>query len=230
MKATINILLVEDEPNLHHSLKLNLTLEGYEVTSAFDGAQALQTLQEAHFDAIILDLMLPKVDGIAVLETLRLNKIEAPVLILSARANSADRIEGLKKGANDYLTKPFALEELLLRVQNLLSGGKRLGSSADTYTFGGHVLYFSAQQARLANGQTVELSKKESMLLQLLVQHAGEVVTREKILQTVWGYQVFPTTRTIDNFILNFRKYFESDSKRPRHFLSVRSMGYKFMP
>jgi two-component system alkaline phosphatase synthesis response regulator PhoP len=92
------------------------------------------------------------------------------------------------------------------------------------------VLYFSAQQARLANGQTVELSKKESMLLQLLVQHAGEVVTREKILQTVWGYQVFPTTRTIDNFILNFRKYFESDSKRPRHFLSVRSMGYKFMP
>jgi two-component system alkaline phosphatase synthesis response regulator PhoP len=230
MKATINILLVEDEPNLHHSLKLNLTLEGYEVTSAFDGAQALQTLQEAHFDAIILDLMLPKVDGIAVLETLRLNKIEAPVLILSARGNSADRIEGLKKGANDYLTKPFALEELLLRVQNLLSGGKRLGSSADTYTFGGHVLYFSAQQARLANGQTVELSKKESMLLQLLVQHAGEVVTREKILQTVWGYQVFPTTRTIDNFILNFRKYFESDSKRPRHFLSVRSMGYKFMP
>jgi two-component system, OmpR family, alkaline phosphatase synthesis response regulator PhoP len=230
MKANINILLVEDETNLHHSLKLNLGLEGYDVTSAYDGAQALSALHDAYFDAIVLDLMLPNVDGITVLETLRLNKIVTPVLILSARANSADRIEGLRTGANDYLTKPFALEELLLRVQNLITAGKRSLALTDTYAFGGHELDFSGQLAKLASGKTIELSKKEAMLLQLLVQHAGQVVTRERILQTVWGYQVFPTTRTIDNFILNFRKYFEADSKRPRHFHSVRSMGYKFMP
>ncbi|TAD86625.1 MAG: DNA-binding response regulator [Bacteroidetes bacterium] len=231
MNDRANILLVEDEPNLHHSLKLNLSLEGYDVTSAFDGAQALQSLQDAYFDLVVLDLMLPNVDGITVLETLRLNKIDTPVLILSARANSASRIEGLRAGANDYLTKPFALEELLLRVQNLLAGRKNAGpATTDGYAFGGHVLQFSAQQAKLANGHTIELSKKEAMLLQLLVQHAGEVVTREKILQTVWGYQVFPTTRTIDNFILNFRKYFEEDSRNPRHFHAVRSMGYKFTP
>jgi two-component system alkaline phosphatase synthesis response regulator PhoP len=228
-----NILLVEDERSLHDTLRLNLELEGYDVTSAFDGAEAIQHSQQAYFDLVILDIMLPAVDGISVLEHLRLHKVESPVLILSARNASTDRILGLKKGADDYLSKPFELEELLLRVYNLVQKGKALkkGSTMkDTYRFGGHHVDFASQIATLQNGVEIELSKKEAMLLQLLASHANEVVSREKILQSVWGYQVFPTTRTIDNFILTFRKHFEADSRNPRYFHSVRGVGYKFTP
>jgi two-component system alkaline phosphatase synthesis response regulator PhoP len=138
---------------------------------------------------------------------------------------------GLKKGADDYMTKPFNLEELLLRVQKLIEKNKKLNdknAAAELYAFGKHKIDFKAQEALLENGETVQLSKKESMLLKLLIENKNEVVTREKILQSVWGYNVYPTTRTIDNFILNFRKYFEEDSRNPRYFHSVRGVGYKF--
>lgn len=232
-QSSTNILLVEDETGLHETLKLNLEWEGYDVTSAYDGLQAMQQLQSAYFDLVILDIMLPGMDGFSVLETLRLQKVESPVLILSARNASSDRIAGLKKGADDYLTKPFELEELLLRVANLVNKGKALQqqqSVNETYSFGGHTLDFKAQMAYLKDGDSVALSKKEAMLLQLLVTNPNEVITREKILQSVWGYQVYPTTRTIDNFILNFRKHFEEDSRQPRFFHSVRGVGYKFTP
>ena len=227
-----NILLVEDEENLHDTLRLNLELEGYEVTSAFTGPEALGKIQSEYFDLVVLDIMLPEIDGISVLETMRLNKVESPVLILSARNSSADRINGLRKGADDYLTKPFELEELLLRVQKLISSRKKSGaeSTENIYSFGGHTIDFKAQIANTKSGETVPLSKKEAMLLQLLLDHENEVITREKILQTVWGYNVYPNTRTIDNFILNFRKYFEEDTRNPRYFHSVRGMGYKFTP
>ncbi len=228
-----SVLIVEDEKSLHETLRLNLELEGYEVSSAFDGSEAVRLFKEGYFDLIILDIMLPLLDGFSVLETLKLNKIDSPVLILSARNSSADRVAGLRKGADDYLTKPFELEELLLRVNNLVKKGKAIGGKAhasDKYSFGGHQVDFKAQIALLSNGEEVELSKKESMLLQLLVTHPNEVITREKILQTVWGYQVYPTTRTIDNFILVFRKHFEEDNRNPKHFHSVRGLGYKFTP
>lgn len=227
-----NILLVEDEENLHDTLRLNLELEGYELTSAFTGPEALDKIQAEYFDLVILDIMLPDLDGISVLETMRLNKIESPVLILSARNTSADRISGLRKGADDYLTKPFELEELLLRVQKLVNKSRRGVSEPgeSSYHFGGHAIDFKSQVAKLKTGEIVPLSKKEAMLLQLLLDHPNEVITREKILQTVWGYNVYPNTRTIDNFILNFRKYFEEDSRNPRYFHSVRGMGYKFTP
>ena len=232
MVQKTNILLVEDEENLHDTLKLNLELEGYEISSAYTGPEALNKIQSEYFDLIILDIMLPEIDGISVLETMRLSKIESPVLILSARNSSADRISGLRKGADDYLTKPFELEELLLRVQKLLAKNKKsvFKQADNNYKFGGHQVDFKAQVAILKNGGQVPLSKKEAMLLQLLLDHANEVITREKILQTVWGYNVYPNTRTIDNFILNFRKYFEEDSRNPRYFHSVRGMGYKFTP
>jgi len=227
-----SILLVEDEENLHESLKMNLGLEGYDVVSAFDGKMALQKMKDEYFDLIILDIMLPELDGMTVLETMRINKVDSPVLILSARNTSADRITGLRKGADDYLTKPFALEELLLRVEKLIRKSKKQPTSAadSTYRFGGHSINFKSQEAVLKSGETVELSKKEAMLLQLLIEHANEVVTRETILRTVWGYNVFPTTRTIDNFLLNLRKHFEEDSRNPRYFHSVRGVGYKFTP
>lgn len=226
-----SILLVEDEENLHEALKLNLELEGFSVTSAYDGAEALKKIQEEYFDLIVLDVMLPEVDGINVTETIRIQNNDTPVLILSAKNTSADRVLGLKKGADDYMTKPFNLEELLLRVQKLIEKNKKMqekDSIGDQYSFGKNSIDFRAQEAVTKTGEKIQLSKKEAMLLKLLIENRNEVVPREKILQTVWGYNVYPTTRTIDNFILNFRKYFEEDSRNPQYFHSVRGVGYKY--
>jgi two-component system alkaline phosphatase synthesis response regulator PhoP len=226
-----SILLVEDEENLQEALKLNLELEGYEITGAYDGAEALQAVQKEYFNLIILDVMLPEIDGITVCETIRLSNPDIPILILSAKNSSADRVLGLKKGADDYLTKPFNLEELLLRVNNLIKKSERLSSKEpipDVYDFGKNKIDFKAAEAIARSGEKVTLTKKEIMLLKLLIENKNEVVTREKILQVVWGYNVYPTTRTIDNFILNFRKYFEEDSRDPEYFHSVRGVGYKF--
>jgi two-component system, OmpR family, alkaline phosphatase synthesis response regulator PhoP len=226
-----SILVVEDEENLHETLKLNLEMEGYEVSSAFDGSQALKAVQNEYFDLIIMDIMLPEIDGISVTETIRIKNIEVPILILSAKNSSADKVLGLRKGADDYLTKPFNLEELLLRVEKLILKNKKLQVQekiGDTYSFGNNKVDFKAQEAVSYKGEKVQLSKKESMLLKLLIENKGDVVTREKILQVVWGYNVYPATRTIDNFILNFRKYFEEDSRNPKYFHSVRGVGYKY--
>src|ERR1700712_1650593 len=226
-----SILLVEDEENLHEALKLNLELEGYQVTSAYDGSKALLAVQNEYFDLIILDIMLPEIDGITAMETIRVQNNAVPILILSAKNNSADRVLGLKKGADDYLTKPFNLEELLLRVKKLITKNNRLldkETIGDIYQFGKNSVDFKAQEAVNKNGEHIQLSKKESMLLKLLFENKNEVVPREKILQTVWGYNVYPTTRTIDNFILSFRKYFEEDSRNPQYFHSVRGVGYKY--
>lgn len=231
MSNKLSILLAEDEENLHEALKLNLELEGYEVTSAYDGNMALQKIQSEYFDLVVLDIMLPEVDGIHVTETIRIQNNEVPILILSAKNTSADRVLGLKKGADDYLTKPFNLEELLLRVQKLIEKNKKMSekdSTGDLYNFGRNSINFKAQEAVTKTGERIQLSKKEAMLLKLLIENKNEVVPREKILQTVWGYNVYPTTRTIDNFILSFRKYFEEDSRNPQYFHSVRGVGYKY--
>lgn len=226
-----SILLVEDEENLQEALKLNLELEGYEVTSSFDGAHALKMIKKEHFDLVILDVMLPELDGITVCETVRLSNADLPILILSAKNSSADRVLGLKKGADDYLTKPFNLEELLLRVNNLIKKSEQLSVKQplpEVYEFGKNKIDFKGLEGFNKAGERITLTKKEAMLLKLLIENKNEVVAREKILQTVWGYNVYPTTRTIDNFILNFRKYFESDTRNPVHFHSVRGVGYKF--
>jgi two-component system alkaline phosphatase synthesis response regulator PhoP len=231
MSNAKSILLVEDEENLQEALKLNLELESYSVTAASDGTEALQLLDQEHFDLMILDVMLPELDGISVCERVRLENNDIPILILSAKNTSADRVNGLKKGADDYLTKPFNLEELLLRVQKLLEKSERLTQSKPqvlTYRFGPNEIDFKAQVGITKSGERIDLTKKEVMLLKLLIENRNEVVTRERILQAVWGYNVYPTTRTIDNFILNFRKYFEEDSRNPRYFHSVRGTGYKF--
>jgi two-component system alkaline phosphatase synthesis response regulator PhoP len=226
-----NVLVVEDEPNLHEALKLNLEMEGYEVTSAYDGNEALKKVENAYFDLIIMDIMLPELDGISVTESIRVHNNEVPILMLSAKNAPSDKVLGLKKGADDYLTKPFNLDELLIRVAKLIEKNKRLQvkeSVGEQYKFGDNIIDFKAQDAITWNGLRIDLSKKEAMLLKLLIENKGEVVTREKILQVVWGYNVYPTTRTIDNFILSFRKYFEADSRHPQYFHSVRGVGYKY--
>lgn len=232
MEQKGNILLVEDEENMHETLKLNLELEGYSITSAYNGAEGLKAVQNEYFDLIIMDIMMPEIDGITATENIRLQHNDVPILILSARSSGSDKVLGLKKGADDYITKPFNLEELLLRVEKLIRKNKQLHDKetvGEVYNFGKNKIDFKAQQATTWDGKQVELSKKEAMLLKLLLENKNEVVTREKILQMVWGYNVYPTTRTIDNFILNFRKYFEEDSRNPVHFHSVRGVGYKYV-
>ena len=226
-----SILVVEDEESLRDALKLNLELEGYEVTTVDNGPDVLKVVKNEYFDLIILDIMLPDMDGITVCETIRMQHNEVPIMFLSARNSSADKVEGLKKGGDDYLTKPFNLEELLLRVDKLIVKNKKMHdphSVPDIYEFDGCRIDFAAHECVDIKGKPQELSKKEAALLKLLVEHEGQVVSREHILQIVWGYNVYPTTRTIDNFILNFRKYFEADSRNPKHFHSVRGIGYKF--
>lgn len=225
------ILLVEDEEHLHEALKLNLELEGYQVTSAYNGRIALEQTQNARFDLIILDIMLPEVDGFAIIEKLRLNNDQTPILVLSAKNASFNRVHGLKLGADDYLSKPFDLEELILRVAKLIQKSTNLTQVVATiskYEIDGHTIDFNSLEVHLNDGSLINLTKTEGLLLKLLVENKNTVVSREKILQTVWGYQVFPNTRTIDNFITNFRKYFEKDSRNPQHFISIRGIGYKF--
>ena len=226
-----SILLVEDEENLQDTLKLNLELDGYEVSVSGDGANALSMVAKEHFDLIILDVMLPEIDGITVCETIRLKNNEVPILMLSAKNSSADKVLGLKKGADDYLAKPFNLEELLIRIHKLIKKSEKISNKEtveELYVFGKNKIDFKASIANNFNDEEIVLTKKEAMLLKLLVENKNEVVTREKILQAVWGYNVYPTTRTIDNFVLNFRKYFEEDSKNPLYFHSARGVGYKF--
>ena len=225
----MRILLVEDEENIRDVVKLNLEMEGYEVIEADNGKEALRLYKGQHFDLIILDVMMPEMNGFEVCEQIRLSNTSIPVIFLTAKDGAQDRIIGLKKGADDYLTKPFTLEELLLRIQNLLRrSNKKVSAESESYSFGKNEINFSTFDAHGNDGHFT-LTKKEAMLLKLMIERKNEVVSRNQILQFVWGYDVFPSTRTIDNFILSFRKYFEVDPHSPQYFISIRGIGYKFV-
>lgn len=225
----MRILLVEDEENIRDVVKLNLEMDDYEVVSTGNGREALKYFKEQHFDLVLCDVMLPEVDGFAITEQIRLTNLEIPILLLTAKDTPADKITGLKKGADDYVTKPFNLEELLLRVRGLIKRtSKSPENTPEVYEFGNNKVNFATYEA-IGNKGEFTLTKKEAMLLKLLIDRKNEVVSRQQILQSVWGYDVYPSTRTIDNFILSFRKYFESDPKQPAFFQSVRGVGYKFI-
>ncbi len=225
----LRVLLVEDEENIRDLIKLNLEMEDYEVVATGDGKQALKFTREQHFDLMILDIMLPEVDGYQICEQVRIRNSEVPIIFVTAKDASTDRITGLKRGADDYLTKPFVLEELLLRVNNLIKRTSKAPSNTpEIYEFGNNKVNFATYEAD-GNPGHFTLTKKEALLLKLLIERRHEVVSRQQILQSVWGYDVYPSTRTIDNFILSFRKYFEEDPKQPEYFLSVRGVGYKFI-
>ena len=224
----MRILLVEDEENIRKLVKMNLEFEGYETITAENGRTALDLISTQHFDLVLLDIMIPEINGFQVCETIRLKNKEVGIIIISAKDSSADRILGLKLGADDYLTKPFNLEELLLRVQNLLKRSKdTVKKSLDSFSFDGNYINFQTYEAIGTSGE-FRLTNKEVLLLKMLIERANEVVSRQHILQNVWGYDVYPSTRTIDNFILSFRKYFENDPKEPKYFHSIRGVGYKF--
>jgi len=226
----MRILLVEDEEHIRKVVRMNLELEGYEVVSTDNGKKGLELSHNQYFDLIILDVMLPDISGLQICEQVRLQNEKVGIIIVSAKDTSSDRIHGLKVGADDYLTKPFNLEELLLRVQNLLKRStEEAAKDAESYVWGENRINFITYQAIGAHG-ILTLTKREVMLLKLLIDRKNEVVSRQQILQVVWGYDVYPSTRTIDNFILSFRKYFEIDQKEPKYFHSIRGVGYKFTP
>lgn len=225
-----SILLVEDEENLLKTIRMNLELEGFEVISAIDGLSAVEIWQPYKFDLIILDVMLPGIDGFAVCEAIRKKDRELPILFLTAKSHGEDKIRGLKLGADDYLTKPFHLEEFLLRVHNLVKRSKRqdLHLDAPRYQFGDNTIDFATFEAS-GKGKSWQLSKREIDFLKLLIEREGQVVSRDVILEELWKDDEQPTARAIDNYILNFRKYFEENAREPRHFFSIRGVGYKFV-
>ncbi len=218
------ILLVEDEESLVNVLTLNLEMENYHVDTVSNGADAIEKFNDS-YDLVILDVMLPEINGFDVCSIIR-RKSVAPILFISAKGTSLDRINGLKVGGDDYLVKPFNLEELLLRVANLIKRQK-IAKEVQFYTFGENSIDFKTYEVN-AKGIKITLSKREHELLKLLILKANEVISRDEILDVVWGKDKFPTSRTIDNYILNFRKYFEPEPSKPIYFKSLRGVGYKF--
>lgn len=226
------ILVVEDEEHIAEGLQINLEAEGYEVAVAGDGIVALEMYSKGQFDLLILDIMIPGKDGLTVCKEIRDAGGRVPVLFLTARDRQSDRIEGFLSGGDDYLTKPFNLQELLLRVAAIFRRQVWYGTveiDKSRYLFDGNWVDFKTYRAQGPGGE-VELSQKECMTMKFLVEHADEVVTRDMLLDAVWGYHVYPSSRTIDNFILRLRKIFEPDQSNPRYIHTMRGAGYKFTP
>ena len=232
MNSFNRILFVEDEEHLRSVICLNLELEGYKVEIAETGEEAIQKYSKNSFDLIILDVMLPEIDGYAVCEHIRLKDKDTPIMFLSARSSTEERKKGLKLGADDYLPKPFDLEELLLRVKRLIQRGKgKMDADVqDMYEIGKAELNFKTFVIKeIATDKERELSQREMMFLKLLIARNGEAVSRNEILDIVWGGIETPSTRTIDNFIVQFRKDFEEDPKTPKHFKSIHGVGYRLV-
>jgi two-component system alkaline phosphatase synthesis response regulator PhoP len=223
------ICLVEDESSLSDLIKMNLEIDGYHVETIIHGTEAfLRAGEMESFDLVILDVMLPEVSGLTICKEIRKSS-KVPILFLSAKGTTQDRIAGLKIGANDYLPKPFDLEELLLRVQVLIEGVEDIQVTPIKLTIGKLLIDFATFQVKnIETSEIHDLSKREIDLLKLFNEKRGLVVSREEILDNLWGRDQFPTARTIDNYILAFRKLFELDAKNPQYFHSIRGVGYKF--
>ena len=220
------ILIVDDEPELVRGLEDNLRFEGYQTTSATNGEDAVTLALSDGPDLILLDVMMPKVSGWDVCRTLRAKGIDVPIVMLTARGEEVDRVRGLELGADDYVTKPFSLRELLARVRAILRrpGPRR---KFEEFAFGDVRIRLRGRQVFKA-GEEMRLTRKEFDLLVFLVEHRGEVITRERLLDEVWGFERFPTTRTVDTHILRLRRKFEADLDHPSHILTVHGQGYKF--
>jgi two-component system alkaline phosphatase synthesis response regulator PhoP len=225
------ILLVEDEENLHLAIKLNLELEHYNVSSVYNGKNAISKFREGRYDLIILDVMLPEISGFDICESIRLENSKIPILFLTAKSTNEDKIKGLKI-ADDYLTKPFNLKELLLRVKNLIDRTQIKESSLDDeqIILAGFKIDFKSFIIENNDGDQVTLTHKQIKLLKLFIERKNEVISRQEILEKVWGYDVYPSSRTIDNFVLLFRKFFEKNLPSSTYFKSIRGVGYKFTP
>ncbi|RMG47612.1 MAG: DNA-binding response regulator [Acidobacteria bacterium] len=230
-RPTARILVIEDEVHLAEGIRENLAAEGYAAEVAHDGREGLQRILSEPWDLVLLDVMLPGIDGFTICERARAAERDCPILFLTAKGSVDDRIRGLEAGGDDYLPKPFHLKELLLRVRAIIrrrSWYEAMPSSGATLAFGGNTFDFRSFKGRSWDGREQTLTQKEAMILKALAEKEGEVVSREEILEKVWGYDLFPSTRTIDNFIVRLRKRFERDPENPVHFHTVRGVGYRF--
>jgi DNA-binding response OmpR family regulator len=235
------VLVIEDEARIAEGLRLNLSLAGYAVAVAPDGIDGLEKWRAWHPDLIVLDIMLPMIDGFSILKTIRQEDEKIPVLILSARGDTTDKVKGLRYGVDDYLAKPFDLEEFLLRVERLIQksawyepavSGKKpdVGLfNGNHFRFGDNHVDFVTFKARCVAGE-ITLTEQEITLLKIFIENRGKPLSREELLNAGWGYSRDTSTRTVDNFMVRFRKYFEKDPKNPRFFKSRRSVGYLFDP
>ena len=224
-----SIMLVEDEIHLARGICFNLEEEGFRISHFDSGEKALATLEVEHFELIILDVMLPGMDGFQVCRAVRKLDPRVPILMLTARSDDADRVEGLENGADDYLTKPFNLVEFLLRVKGMLrrSSWYRPDPVEEGYRFGNNEVFLLSYRARTAQGE-IDLTEMEVRVLAIFFRKEGRAIPRSELLQTVWGYSSDTETRTLDNFIVRLRKYFEPDPAHPIHFQTVRGVGYRF--
>ncbi len=233
------ILLIEDDQHISEGIALNLELEGYDVKVAGNGVEGLETWKQWWPHLIVLDLMLPGMDGMQILKNIRLENERLPILILSAKGDLSDKIDGFVDGVDDYMTKPFNLEELLLRIKRLLTRDQWqqdqedpfVGNTMDTdpYCFGTNEIDFSTGQAR-NRLESFQLTDQELKLLKLFITNRGKALSRSKLLEIGWGYSKGTSTRTVDNYIVRLRRYFEEDPKKPKYFISRRSLGYVFDP
>jgi two-component system OmpR family response regulator len=234
MSGPHHILVVEDERHLAVGIKFNLEAEGYRVTTVADGPAALKAVEEENFDLMILDIMLPGMSGYAVCEKIREEGSDIPILILSARTLSEDRTRGFNVGANQYLSKPFDLDELISRVRNLLTHHPRghrspkPATKLTTYEFAAAKIDFPQYELSIG-GKSVSLTKREWELLAFFVENEGRLIPRQEILEEVWQLPGHISTRAPDQFILRLRKLFEADPANPRHFLTIRDLGYRFV-
>lgn len=228
MTRAPKILVVDDETHLADGIRENLAAEGYETVVAYDGAAGFDAATTERFDLVIVDVMMPKMDGLEVCASMRREGIQTPVLFLTVKGAPEDRVRGFEVGGDDYLTKPFHLKELLLRVAAILRRSRWYDEAQDALEFDGNRIDFKTYKARAWDGTEHNLTHKEAMIVQALAERESEIVTREDILDRVWGYEVFPSTRTIDNFIVRVRKRFERDPEQPAHFHTVRGVGYRF--
>ncbi|RYD73354.1 MAG: response regulator transcription factor [Verrucomicrobiaceae bacterium] len=220
------ILIIEDELPMRHALDDLLQAQGYRVITAADGATGLKRARTEKVDLLLLDVMLPKLDGYSLCAEVRRSSPALPILMITAKGRVDDRVTGLDAGADDYLVKPFSSRELLARVRALLRRVERVASSVEEITFGEVTISFTRQLC-MRRGERVPLSAKEFGVLKLLAEHAGEPVTREQFLENVWGYNAYPTTRTVDNQILSLRTKLESDPANPCHLMTVHGVGYR---
>jgi len=223
------ILLVEDDPSISRGLMMNLQLEGFRAVAATDGAEALRLAQSQRPDLIVLDMMLPKVDGLEVIRTLRARHEDVPIVVLSAKSDEADKVLALSLGADDYVTKPFGLAELLARIRAALRRRRQDRHSQREASFGDVRLDLAGRRI-LVDGEAVESTAKEFDLLRCFVQSPGVVFTREQLMQRVWGADHFGTVRTVDNFVARLRSKIEPNPDEPRHIETVRGIGYRFNP
>jgi DNA-binding response OmpR family regulator len=228
--TTTKILLVEDEETLAIGLEYNLAEEGYDVKVAKDGRQAVEYFYLEEFDLIVLDIMLPYLNGFQVAEKIREKSPQIPILILTAKTSRDDRVKGLESGADDYLTKPFHLRELLLRIKRMLQRKEWYKSATiinPTVRFGGNEINFENMKCKTRDG-VIQLTYIEAMLLKYLIEKKGKIVSREELLENVWHMNPDIETRTVDNFIARLRKYFEPVSQGPKFIKSIRGAGYIF--